>query len=129
MPETQKDSRIEKRKLIEENLIHYSNGTEQYYKIYPNILITDGIKFICDTAQAYWLIDIVFSLQSESSIKNEPFQVYELEGDLERKTAELKVSDGNENDIYSQNIPFTDFPLDKFRFYYTDNVVLLPSEY
>ena len=31
--------------------------------------------------------------------------------------------------VYSQKIPYTDFPLSKFEFYQCDNVILLKSEY
>lgn len=129
MSKTQKDSKTERRKKIEENLRHYCNGTEYCYQIYPNVLLTDGIKFICDTAQSYWLIDTIFALQNEAKVKNEPFQVYELKVNIETESAELKVTDGNDNVLYTQHIPYTDFPLNKFICYYTDDVVLLPSEY
>lgn len=130
MSETHKeDPRIEKRREIEAELPHFCNGTEQWYKIYPNVLITDGIKFICDVGEAYWLIDTIFAVQNENEVKNQVFQLYELEVNLETHSAELKVTDGNEKQLYRQEIPYTDFPLPKFKCYYTDNTVLLPSEY
>jgi len=30
---------------------------------------------------------------------------------------------------WTQHIEFTDFPLDEIKFYFADNVILLPSEY
>ncbi|MEK7434183.1 MAG: DUF6876 family protein [Cyanobacteriota bacterium] len=124
----EKDPRIEIRKKIESEIRSFC-GTDKWYQLYPNVLATDGIKFIFDTAQAYWIGDIVFSIQSYPKVKSEVFQFYELLVDLESSTGEIKVTDGNENIIYSQKIQYTDFPLPKFSFYYTNDVILLPSEY
>lgn len=35
----------------------------------------------------------------------------------------------NANAVFSQKIPFTNFPLPKVEFYVTDKTILLPSEY
>lgn len=124
------DIRLERKKQLTENLGHF-HGTEEWYELYkkPKILCTDGMKFVMETAQAYWLSEIVFSLQSNSVIKKQYFQVYELEVNLEKKEGVLVVTDGNENELYKQEFEYTDFPLEKFRFYFTDGVLLLPSEY
>ena len=37
--------------------------------------------------------------------------------------------DGDGNVVYEKPIPFTDFPLSEITFYFTDDVILLPSEY
>lgn len=124
----QEDPRREKRRKIEAEIRHFT-GTDQWYKLYPNVLITDGVKFVFDIAESYWLGEIVFSLQTLEKVKAEPFQFYELEVNLEKHNADLKVTDGNENILYTQFIEFTDFPLPKFSFYYTNDVVLLASEY
>lgn len=126
--EEEKDSRIEKRRKIEAEIRHFT-GTDKWHKMYPNVLITDGVKFVFDLAESYWLGEIVFSLQTLEKVKAEPFQLYELEVNLEKHNADLKVTDGNENVLYTQFIEFTDFPLPKFSFYYTDSVILLSSEY
>lgn len=127
-PKVEEDPRASRRKEIESN-INYFTGTDKWHQIYPNILITDGIKFVFDTAQSYWLGEIVFSIQSLSKVKAEYFQFYNLEVDLEKSMGKLTVTDGNEKEIYTQTLPYTDFPLAKFRFYFTDGVILLPSEY
>ena len=47
----------------------------------------------------------------------------------EDRTASLVCDDGNDNIVYTQHVAFTDFPLDEIKLYFTDNVILLPSEY
>lgn len=107
----------------------YFTGSEKFYKAYPKVILTDGIKFLADRAGAYWLIDLVFAYQSDRKVKQEPFQVYELSVDLKTKKAKMVCTDGNENILRTQNIPFTDFPLESIKMYYTNETLLLPSEY
>jgi hypothetical protein len=42
--------------------------------------------------------------------------------------AVLSCEDGNGNTVLSKNIEFTDFPLPEITLYFTNNVILLPSE-
>lgn len=36
-------------------------GTERYYRIAPKFLITDGVKYLADSASCYWLINAAVS--------------------------------------------------------------------
>jgi len=45
------------------------------------------------------------------------------------RSATVFCDDGNGNPIYTQEIPFTDFPLDEMKLYFANNVIHLPSEY
>ena len=116
------------RKEIKTELAFFT-GSEKFYKAYPNLIITDGVKFLAERAEAFWLIDLVFSYQTIAKVKKEPFQVYELTVDLNTKSSKMVCTDGNENILYTQNIPFTTFPLESIKLYYTDGTILLPSEY
>ena len=44
-------------------------------------------------------------------------------------SATLICDDGNGNIVYTKHIEYTDFPPDGITFYFTDNTILLPSEY
>lgn len=107
----------------------FFTGSENVYKAYPHVMITEGVKFLAERAEAFWLIDVVFSYQADRKVKQEPFQVYELNVDLKTKKAKMICTDGNENILRTQNIGFTTFPLESIKLYYTDGVVLLPTEY
>lgn len=48
---------------------------------------------------------------------------------VKNNKAVLLCEDGNDNFVTKQEIEFTDFPLEEISFYFTDNVLLLPSEY
>lgn len=118
---------VNRKELLSELAGFYA--TEQYYKVYPTVMLTDGVHFLFKKASSYWIADMVYWFQSLPVVAKEPFQVYELEVNLEKHNANLKVTDGNENVLYTQFIEVTDFCLPTFSFYYTDNVILLPSEY
>jgi hypothetical protein len=45
------------------------------------------------------------------------------------QTATLTCGDGNGREVYAKRIEFTDFPEHGIRFYYSDWVIHLPSEY
>jgi hypothetical protein len=106
-------------------------GSENWYwhGINRNVLFTDGAKYVADEGGAYWLLDAIAIAQSyEKRVSGEGFQVWKLKVNTDR-TASLVCDDGNDNIVYAQHIEFTDFPLDEIKLYFTDNTILLPSEY
>lgn len=103
-------------------------GTEQWQRhaLNRNLLLTDGVRYFADQAGAWWLLDIVateiFRIQA-----SHPFLVIDL--DVNDGKADIRVSDGNDAMLFKRHIHFTDAPDGLWRFYLTDNVLLLPSEY
>ena len=105
-------------------------GSETWYQhgLVLSITFTDGAKYVADQGGAYWLLDeIALAQKFVTSVKAEPFQVWKLV--VSNSKGVLSCDDGNGNVVYSKQIPFTDFPLPEIKFYFTDNVILLPSEY
>lgn len=106
-------------------------GTEFWYRhpFNKSITYTDGVKHVAQQGGAYWLIDdIVIAQKTVPAVAAEPFQFWKLTV-REDATATLVCEDGNGNAVYTQDLHFTDFPLDEIALYFTDNVILLPSEY
>lgn len=106
-------------------------GTEKWYRhpVVKKTLYTDGIKYLIGKAGAYWLIDEIAFQQYHPRLKNEEFQVWMLRVNLEESTAILTCDDGNGRILFTKQISYTDFPLEEIKIYFTDNVILLPSEY
>lgn len=104
-------------------------GTTQWYRnpLFPAYTYTDGVKFLAEQAGAYWLIDYVFSNQLLPEIQGQVFQVWKIYTANDQAT--VKVDDGNGNILKEFKIPYTDFPLEEFTLYFTDNVLLLVREY
>lgn len=106
-------------------------GTERWYRhpLVRSILYTDGAQYVAENGDAYWLLDeIAFAQIGNDAVKALDFQVWTLKVATDR-TAVLTCEDGNVREAYSKSLIFTDFPLDEIRFYFTNNVVYLPSEH
>jgi hypothetical protein len=103
-------------------------GTENWHRhpINRSMLLTDGVVYFADQAGAWWFLDIV-ATEVMRFHRMKPFLVIDL--DVASDKADIRVSDGDDNQIYRRHIHFTDAPNGLWRFYLTDNVVLLPSEY
>jgi hypothetical protein len=105
-------------------------GTENYYRVYPKLVITDGVRYLASTASCYWLITAIYSYLPRKAVI-EDFVVATL--NVTETRAELVIDDGNGNVIAKQAIEYTDFPLPKIKLYCVfENdcwVLLLPSEY
>ncbi len=116
------------------NELNNFSGTERYYRIMPNVLMTDGAKFVADKAGAYWLMTAIASYLPEFTNK-ETFIVANLKVTRTATAciALLKLDDGNDNLLAEQFIEYTDFELDEFKLYACYNgdvwVIMLPKEY
>ena len=121
-------------KTLQASDLNHFTGSEHWYRHWasPNITYTDGVKYLADKGGAYWLIDEV-ALENRFSnnklLGNAEFQVWKLVRDKEGHGANLIVEDGDYNELFRKRIEFTDFPLPEITLWFTDNVILLPSEY
>jgi hypothetical protein len=111
-----------------------SGGTSQWHQC-GGLVITDGVKSVCETAGAFWLLDIIRSYQFDKRLQKDEMlqhiQFWLLDVDLEKNTAVVTLERDSDDVVLTQKIPFTDFPLAKFKLYYTpaEKIVLLPNEY
>jgi hypothetical protein len=105
-------------------------GTEHWYRhpIYQSVTFTDGVKYIADECEAYWLIDLLAATFVTYN-KKHYFQCYTLNVDLAQNTATLVVTNGDDEPITNITIEFTDFPVETITIWGIDGVLLLPSEY
>jgi hypothetical protein len=106
-------------------------GSENWYRhaLNRNVLFTDGAKYVADEGEAYWLLDLIALAQRyEKRVAAVPFQVWKLTVRDDR-TATLVCEDGDYNVMHTQEIAFTDFPLDAFTLWFANGVIYLPSEH
>jgi hypothetical protein len=105
-------------------------GTERYYRMNRKCLLTDGTKYLADTAKAYWLMDAAASYLMELGTADW-FVLVRLS--VKKSRAELTLEDGNGGIRARQQIPYTDFPADQQILYACWDgehwVIMLPSEY
>jgi len=114
---------------LQNNLSQFT-GSENYYRVMPRLVITDGVQYLANQANMYWLVSLIYSHLTRQPICSE-FVVARLT--VSGKTADLVLDDGNDQVIAEQAIDYTDFPLDAISIYcsYQEKtwVLLLPSEY
>ena len=106
-------------------------GSEQWYRhgINRKVIFTDGAKFVAAQAGAYWLLDEIAIIQPhDMRVAAEEFQVWNLAVNADQ-SATLTCGDGNGRIVYSKEIEYTDFPPDGVTLWFTNNTILLPSEY
>jgi hypothetical protein len=106
-------------------------GTESYHKLclFSSMRFTDGVAHMAKEGGCFWFTDKIAILGVEPKFKKHNFQVWRLTVNPTDKSAVIEVSDGNNNVIYTENITWTNFPLDFAEVWVQNNVAMLPSEY
>ena len=113
-------------------------GTEKYYfhPLNRKVNYTDGFKWFLQSAECYWLLDILitefYGVASEWTAKEgDEFFAITVESKDSKATIKAKSYnyEGQEVDMFKKNIDFTDLPEGEWKFYYSYGVILLPSEY
>ncbi len=115
---------------IEQQLSLFT-GTEHYYRMRANMLITDGVKFLAEQANCFWLLDLYWSHLTGIDFDQHPFTVLKMA--VLKSAAIVHIEDGNDKILATQFIDYTDFPLASMRLYgcWEDGqwIVMLTSEY
>ena len=105
------------------------NGSENFYCHRPSLfLYTDGVMDMAETCKAFWLIDLIISHQCKREVNLERFQVWDLSR-VKDSLFKIIATDGNNNRIAFQQIPFSDFPYDLATIWLVDGCLMLPAEY
>lgn len=118
-------------KTLNQSDLRHFTGTEQWYRhgLVTKVLYTDGARYVAQAGGAYWLLDeIAFAQVEHQEVVAEEFQKWTLTV-ADDQTAMLTCEDGNYNTVFTKQILFTDFPLDTVTFFFSNNVILLPSEW
>ena len=111
------------------NYFGSSNGSENFYCHSQTLFhYTDGVKMMAEKAEAYWLIDLIISHQCKKDVNKKRFQVWELKR-VQDNIFTIVATDGNDNKVKSQEIPFSDFPYDAATLWLVDGCLMLPCEY
>ena len=106
-----------------------SNGSENLYRYsFTKFIYTDGVKAMVQECKAYWLVELIISHQVNAEVNKEPFQVWHLSR-VKDSLFKIIATDGNDNQVAFQQIPFSDFPYDLATIWLVDGCLMLPSEY
>jgi len=118
--------------LTEGDLAQFIGSEALYHHPGFNVRYTEGVRYVAERGGAYWLIDAIASWQSDPRIRDDQMlqgiQFWTLTVNSDR-SAQL-VCERDQGDVaVTQEIPFTDFPLQSLKLYYQQGVLFLPSEY
>jgi hypothetical protein len=114
------------------------HGTERYHRLTlsPKLLATDGVAWLAENAQCFWLIDEIMLAQTLPEIRRnkclQEMQFWSLK--VHGSKAVLVCEEDTDKPVYKKNINYTDFPLNEIKFYVApldENrmVIMLTSEY
>ncbi len=116
------------KELLTQNDLEQFTGTETWWKhALSGYTYTDGIKYLAEKAQAYWLIDKILIITRYKK-KLQEWGSWTLTVNKD-KTALLVCDDGNGNKLFSEKIDYTTFPLEKVSVWFENGVLILPSEH
>lgn len=119
------------KKKLDPAIMAQFNGSETFYRygLAGDVLFTEGVKYVVDTAGGYWLLDIICITNIyEPKIRGEEFQLWTLSV-WENSTGYVTCDDGNGNVVYEQALNLTDFPSPGIKLYFCNGTILLPNEY
>jgi hypothetical protein len=108
-----------------DQLKEFSGGSENVYKYNFGLIVTEGALALAKKFECFWFLDIIASYQPQ--LKNEEFQVWTLK--RTGNSAVVSCTDGNDNELKSQKIPFTDFEPDEATLWVEYGTALLPVEH
>ena len=110
------------------------DGSENLYHRATPILIyyTDGIKWLQENLNCYWLLDLIASYQTDEFKAANDRQFWKLV--VADNSAIITCDDGNRNISVTQSIEYTDFPLSSVKIWVEIQeqgrvFIYLPSEY
>jgi len=107
-------------------------GTMNYYEGYLSTSWTDGIVYLARNGCSWIITDICSVVKVIKECKKEDFIAIRLKQVDKDKTV-ATYTDGNEKELYKQEYKYTDIwsktGLDELVFYFTNNVLMLSSEY
>ena len=105
-------------------------GTAQYWRVARQFVITDGVKYLAESAACFWLIDAAISHLLEIGTADW-FVLVRVE--VPGSSAVMIYEDGNGSEHARQEIAYTDLALSSVRLYAVWDserwVIMLPSEY
>lgn len=100
------------------------HGTENYYRL-NDFLLTDGVFEIAGEEGCFWFLQEI--TLNQKNLMDQEFQTWTLKR-LCNNEFKIEATDGNNNIIYEDIIPFSDFFFQEFTIWLENRVLMLPSE-
>ena len=117
---------MKKRQEILDTLPYFRGSAEYYRHPFLNhqLLLSEGAIYIREACECYWFFDMV----AQQAQRHEEFAVTLKQ--LMSKEWLITFQDLNlKKVLYSQQIPYSDFPLSEIKLWYMNGICYLPSEH
>lgn len=120
--------------IVLNSMLGISNGADSYCR-YGNYLLTDTAWQIAVQTLTVWFLDVIISHQQ--GLENEEFQTWALEREIDLEEGRVGkrsnvyhaiCTDGNENELKRQKIPFVNLEFDSYHVWLENGVIFLPEE-
>ena len=130
--------------LVLQQSLKQFTGTDNYYKHLLGLHYTDGIQYLAEKAQCYWLIDVIASHQTKQLLADEMLSNFQLWLLVVGDSHEFIKPQPHHQAVITcwrdtpnvgikppvrQDIDFTDFPLSEIKLFLVQGVLILPGEY
>jgi hypothetical protein len=117
----------------------YGSDVQYRYKLpmTPELRMSEGVEYFAKEAGAFWFLDIVATEILPMAKKAGEYFVCIGLAVTRKQSAWIVATDGNDNDLYTKAIEYTDLPpnpngkepVRAYKFFLIDGVLILPSEY
>jgi hypothetical protein len=122
---------------IPNDLGHFTGGGETHrWSVLTPMRMSEGVKYLVESAECFWLLDIIASYQSNRKMRATcgHIQFWHLVKKGERGAEVYVQADSDQPKLITQSIEFTDFPFtaehkDIQLWVSEEGLIFLPSEY
>ena len=113
----------EKSGLSESELAQFTCTTQYYHSLLSTFVYTDGIKYLAEKGDCYWLLSDISAFQYSGEMKNnkhlQSIQFWTLKANEDR-SANLICEQDTGITIFESHYAYTSFPLSKISLYLCD---------
>ena len=106
-------------------------GSQCLYRhpLFRGINYTEGCHHLMENGAAWLVEDTLAVVLHTAKLRSEPFLVVEIAKE-EDGSAKYKITDGNDGVLYTKSYTYADLgEVKEIKFFITDNVMMLISEY
>ena len=116
---------------IENELCQFYGSENHYRHPMSGLSYTDGVQYVAEACEAYWLLDAIGSYQGkcrkDEMLQDMQFWTLRRSGHKDNEFVLICERD-KDDEAFRQNISFSDFPLDEIKIWVENNTMYLPLE-
>ena len=106
--------------------LDHCHGSERCYQhpMFKFLVYTEGMKMLFEEGKCYWLLDLLGSILGKPKVAIEEKRFVHVTRKGTKGSVVVYAPDGEKDKvIYSQDIPYTDFPFESFHFRWEHTVL------